>query len=73
MQNLNSEYFRANMGFSLKINSKILHISSFGHVVLTKYNNKQEGFLLCQTPISTVRQKVEGCRVKNGGCGIESE
>ena len=34
---------------------------------------KQEGFLRCQTPTSTVRLKVEGCRVKNGGCRIESE
>jgi hypothetical protein len=29
-----------------------------------KWNTKQEGFLLCQTPTSTVRMKVEGCRVK---------
>ena len=28
----------------------------------------QEGFLRCQTPTSTVKLKVEGCRVKNGGC-----
>ena len=35
--------------------------------------NQQEGFLRCQTPTSTVRLKVEGCRVKNGGCRIESE
>jgi hypothetical protein len=34
---------------------------------------KQEGFLRCQTPASTVKLKVEGCRVKNGGCWIESE
>jgi hypothetical protein len=33
----------------------------------------QEGFLRCQTPTSTVRLKVEGCRVKNGGCMIKSE
>ena len=32
---------------------------------------EQEGFLLCQT--FTVRLKVEGCRVNNGGCGIKSE
>ena len=34
---------------------------------------RQEGFLRCQTLTSTVRLKVEGCRVKNGGCRIESE
>ena len=36
---------------------------------------KQEGFLQCQTPTPTptVRLKVKGCRVKNGGCGVESE
>ena len=34
---------------------------------------EQEGFLRCQTPNSTVRLKVEGCRVKNVGCWIESE
>ena len=31
---------------------------------------KQEGFLRCQTPTSTVRLKVEGCRVKNRGEGL---
>ena len=35
--------------------------------------NKQEGFLWCQTLTSTVRLTVEGCRVRNGGCRIESE
>ena len=44
--------------------------------------NIQEGFLRCQIPTSTVRRKVEGCRVKNGGvdfrvknggCKIKSE
>ena len=30
-------------------------------------------FLRCQTPTSTVRLKVEGCRVKNVGCRIKSE
>ena len=30
----------------------------------------QEGFLLCQTPTSTLRLKVEGFRVKNVGCRI---
>ena len=34
---------------------------------------RQEGFLRCQTSTSTVRRKVEGCRVKNGGCRIKSE
>ena len=34
---------------------------------------KQEGFLPCQTPTYTIRLKVEGCSVKNGGCGIKSE
>ena len=34
---------------------------------------KQEGFLRCQTPTSTVRLKVEGRRVKNGGCRIKSK
>ena len=34
---------------------------------------RQEGFLRCQTPSSAVRLKVEECRVKNGGCWIESE
>ena len=38
-----------------------------------KLNMKQEGFLRCQTPTSTVRLKVEGCRVNNGGCKIKSE
>ena len=38
-----------------------------------RYHDKQEGFLPCQTPTSTVRLKVEGCRVKNGGCDIKSE
>ena len=37
------------------------------------YTYEQEGFLRCQTPTSTLRLKVEGCRVKNGGCRIESE
>jgi hypothetical protein len=40
---------------------------------------KQEGFLGCQTPTSTVRLKVEGCRVReavgirvrNGGFRIK--
>ena len=39
----------------------------------TKKDLKQEGFLQCQTPTSTVWLKVEGCRVKNGGSSIESE
>ena len=34
---------------------------------------KQEGFLSCQTPTSTVRLNVEEYRVKNGECRIESE
>ena len=34
---------------------------------------KQEGFLRCQNPTSTVRLKVEGCRVTSGGCRIKSE
>ena len=32
-----------------------------------KKKERQEGFLPCQTPTYTVRLKVEGCRVKNGG------
>ena len=36
-------------------------------------SNIQEGFLRCQTPTSTIRLKDEGCRVKNGGCMINSE
>ena len=32
-----------------------------------------QGFLRCQTPTPTVRLKVKGCRVKNGGCRIESD
>ena len=40
---------------------------------LTREKKKQEGFLRCQTPTSTVRLKVEGCRVNNGGCKIKSE
>ena len=35
--------------------------------------DKQEGFLQCQSLNSTVRLKVEGCRVTNGGCRIEKE
>ena len=31
----------------------------------------KDGCLSCQTPTSTVRQHVEGCRVKNGGCRID--
>ena len=38
----------------------------------TKIVMKQEGFLRCQTPTSTLRQKVEGCRLDNGGCRIMS-
>ena len=34
---------------------------------------RQEGFLRCQTPTSTVKLKAEGCRVKNGECRIKSE
>ena len=34
---------------------------------------EQEGFLRCQTPTSTARLKVKGCRAKNGGCRIKSE
>ena len=34
---------------------------------------EQEGFLRCQTQTSTIRLKVEGCRVTSGGCRIESE
>ena len=37
------------------------------------YIYKQEGLLRCQTPTSTARLKVEGCRVKDGGCWIKSE
>jgi hypothetical protein len=35
--------------------------------------NKQEGFLRCQTPTSAVRLEVERCTVKNGGWRIEIE
>ena len=38
----------------------------------TKIVMKQEGFLRCQTTTSTVKQKVEGCRLDNGGCRIMS-
>ena len=34
---------------------------------------RQEGLLRCQTPTSSVRLKVEGCRVKNGECRIKSK
>ena len=34
---------------------------------------EQERFLQCQTPTSTVRVKVKGFRMKNGGCRIKSE
>ena len=34
---------------------------------------EQEGFLPCQTPTSTVRLKVEGCRVKNVRVEIKSK
>ena len=34
---------------------------------------KQERFLPCQTPTSTVRLKVEGCSVKNWGSKNKSE
>ena len=42
---------------------------------LEVYEIKQESFLPCQTPTSTLYTilKVEGCRVKNGGHRIESE
>ena len=40
---------------------------------LTNIWKKQEGFLGCQTPTSTVRLKVDENRVNNGGCRIESE
>jgi hypothetical protein len=33
----------------------------------------EKGFLRCQTLTCAVRPKVEGCRVKNEGCGIDSE
>ena len=40
----------------------------------TKNSIEQEGFLRCQTlTSSTIRRKVEGCLLKNGGCRIESE
>ena len=42
-------------------------------VIFAPLVNKQEGFLRCQTPTSTVRLKVEGCKVKNGECRIKSE
>ena len=37
-----------------------------------KTKKKQEGFLRCESLTSSVRLKVEGCRVKNGGCMIEA-
>ena len=40
---------------------------------VSKYSGQEEGFLRCQTPTSTVRLKVEGCRVKNGRSRIKSE
>ena len=33
--------------------------------IVKNYCNSDEGFLLCQTPTSTVGMKVEVCRVKN--------
>ena len=59
----------------------VYHLDQYTKV--QKINKEQEGFLRCQTPVSTVRLKVEGCRVKNGwgvvgwrvknrGCRIES-
>ena len=43
------------------------------HWTLAQELEEQEGFLPCQTLTSTVRLKVERCRVKNGGCRIKSE
>ena len=34
-------------------------------IVYLENQTKQEGFLRCQTPTSTVGIKAEGCRVKN--------
>ena len=52
-------------------------IHSFKGKIIIYFNSqqiiKQEGFLRCQTPSSTVGLKVEGCRVKNEGYRIESE
>ena len=41
--------------------------------ITNKKKRKQEVFLRCQTPTSTVWLKVEEYMVKNGGCRIESE
>ena len=40
---------------------------------LPKKLHKQEGFLPCQTPTSTLRLKVGGCSVKNWGSKNKSE
>jgi hypothetical protein len=40
---------------------------------ITENKLRQEGFLRCQTPTSTVGLKDEEYRVKNGVCRIESE
>ena len=41
--------------------------------MVVDFKDIQEGFLRCQTPTSTVKLKVEGRRVENGGCMIGSE
>ena len=38
--------------------------------IVAKLAVKQEGFLPCQTPTSTVRLKVEGCRVEGVELGV---
>ena len=42
-------------------------------IELWRKEEEQEGFLRCQTPTSTVRLKVEGCRLNYGWCKIKSE
>ena len=40
----------------------VFHLTSISMII--EINEKQEGCLRCQTPTSTVRLKVEGCRLK---------
>ena len=58
-------------------NIKAEKVKMFKPVIRQNFENlkykRQDGFLRCQTPTSTVSLKVDGCIVNNGGCRIKSE
>ena len=51
----------------------LYYIVRLNSLLLWEFVETQEGLLPCQTPTFIERLKVEGCRVKHGGCRIESE